>query len=189
MARLGYLTKTSWRWCFGINLPVGAVALVVIFLLLRKHLLGPQPIPELDETTQTGRRTKLFTRIKTIDFGGQSLFIAGFGLLTLGLTWAGATYPWLSAAVLVPVIAGVVLIIGFGAWERALSRGGYLTHLLPRQRPMIPWEILSTRNIGLLFFTECSTGISIFSVLYFCSAYLTLVKVSHQFPHWRIPTN
>ncbi|KND94152.1 putative MFS-type transporter YusP [Tolypocladium ophioglossoides CBS 100239] len=80
----GYLTSANWRWCFGINLPVGAVVLITIFFVLRKRLLGPQPIPKLDEPAETGRRTRLVARLKTIDIGGQALFVFGFGLIILG---------------------------------------------------------------------------------------------------------
>lgn len=172
----GYLTEVNWRWCFAINLPIGVVALLVLFFLLRKHLFGPQPIPELDETAATGRRTKLLARLKTIDVGGQALFICGFGLIVLGLTWGGATYPWASAAVLVPLIMGVIFCILFVLWERELAPGRSLSRWLPRQRPMMPWHIISTRNIALLFLAECATGISMFSVLYFCSIYFITIK-------------
>lgn len=173
---IGYLTKVNWRWCFAINLPIGVFSLVVVFFILRKHLLGPQPIPELEETAETGRRTKLLVRLKTIDFGGQFLFLAGFGLVILGLTWGGATYSWDSAAVIVSLAAGFILLIAFANWERLMEPGRYLAEKLPKQRPMIPWTLLSTKDMGLLFYIECGTGISMFSVLYFCNTYFVRVK-------------
>lgn len=161
---LGYLTRADWRWCFGINLPIAVLALLVIFFILRKELLGPQPIPELNETTVTGKRSRFAARLKTIDFGGQLLFILGFGLIILGLTWAGATYSWSSAAVLVSLILGVFLVCGFFVWERQLSPGRSLSRVMPHQRAMIPWSLLTNRDIGLLFYTECATGMSMFAV-------------------------
>lgn len=138
--------------------------MVVIFIFLRKHLLGPQPIPELDETAETGRRTTFIARLKTIDFGGQALFIVGFGLIILALTWGGATYPWKSGSVLAPLVLGVVIMVAFAEWERQFEPGKLLHRKLPRQKPMIPWALLSTRDMGLVFYEGFATGTSMFSV-------------------------
>ncbi|KAF7537544.1 hypothetical protein G7Z17_g12829 [Cylindrodendrum hubeiense] len=172
----GYLTSADWRWCFAINLPVAVVALAVIFFFLRKELLGPQPIPELDETVETGRRTKFTARVKTIDVGGQILFILGFGLIILALTWGGATYPWGSAAVIAPLIIGFIFVGGFIYWEYLLAPGNYLAKKMPWQRAMIPWVLLSNRDILLLFYCECATGMGMYAVLYFCNIYFIAVR-------------
>lgn len=174
--KTGYLTKVNWRWCFAINLPIAVFGLLIVFILLRKHLLGPQPIPELDETAETGRRTTFLVRLQTIDFGGQILFLAGSGLLILGLTCGGATYPWNSAAVITSLAIGSLLLAVFVLWERLLEPGRYLANRLPKQKPMIPWSLISTKDMGLLFYIECTTGISMFSVLYFCNVFFVRVK-------------
>lgn len=160
----GYLTNANWRWCFGINLPIAVASLVAIFFVLRKELLGPQPIAELDETAETGRRSRYMARLKTIDFGGQLLFLFGFGLLILGLTWGGATYPWDSPAVIVSLVLGTIITLGFLYWQSLFSPGRMLSRKMPWQRPMIPWNILTNRDIGLLFYTEVGNGIGMFAV-------------------------
>ncbi|KAL6358430.1 hypothetical protein LRP88_08615 [Fusarium phalaenopsidis] len=172
----GYLTNADWRWCFAINLPIAVVALVIIFFLLRKELLGPQPIPELNETAETGRRTKFIARLKTVDVGGQLLFIFGFGLIILAMTWGGATYPWGSAAVIVPLVLGVVCTGVFLYWEYLLAPGNTMAEKLPWQRAMIPWDLISHRDIGLLFYCECATGMGMYAVLYFCNIYFIAVR-------------
>lgn len=40
----GFLTQASWRWCFAINLPIAVLVMILALLLLRKVLLGPQPL-------------------------------------------------------------------------------------------------------------------------------------------------
>ncbi|KAH7156112.1 major facilitator superfamily domain-containing protein [Dactylonectria macrodidyma] len=172
----GYLTSADWRWCFAINLPVAAVALIVIFFFLRKELLGPQPLPELHETAETGRRSKFSARLKTIDFGGQILFIVGFGLIILALTWGGATYSWASAAVIIPLVLGCVFTGCFVYWEFLLVPGKPLAKRMPWQKAMLPWELLSDRDIGLLFYCECTTGMGMYAVLYFCNIYFIAVR-------------
>ncbi|CAG9949369.1 unnamed protein product [Clonostachys rosea f. rosea IK726] len=172
----GYLTNANWRWCFAINLPVAFAAIIITFVVLRKELLGPQPIPELDETVETGRRTKLAARLKTVDVGGQVLFLVGFGLIILALTWGGATYPWYSAAIIVSLVFGFIFIGVFVCWERLMVPGSFLAEKLPRQRPMIPWDILSHRDIGLLFYSEITSGMAMHAVLYYCNIYFIAVK-------------
>ncbi|KAM0278709.1 hypothetical protein ACHAQH_005002 [Verticillium albo-atrum] len=172
----GYLTSSDWRWCFGINLPVGVAGMVVVFVVLRKELLGPQPIPQLQETAETGRRTTFMHRLRTIDIGGQVLSLLGFALFILSFTWAGATYDWNSPAVLVPLIAGVFIIAAFLWWEHQMVRGNTLAQRFKQQRAMIPWEVLVNRDIGLLFYTSFATGMAMYSVMYFCNFYFTMVK-------------
>ncbi|GJC82518.1 efflux pump dotC [Colletotrichum liriopes] len=174
----GYITSgSSWRWCFGINLPIAFASMLVIYFVLRSELLGPQPIPQLDETTETGRRTTFVKRLQTIDIGGQVLFLFGFGLLILGLTWAGATYSWTSPAVLVTLILGVLISVSFVVWEYHMSPGKALARRFPWQKAMIPWELVRNRDIGLLFYTSFATGMAMYSVLYFCNIYFTMVKL------------
>ncbi|KAH7154801.1 tetracycline efflux protein [Fusarium sp. MPI-SDFR-AT-0072] len=172
----GYLTKITWRWCFGINLPIGAAGCVIVFVFLRPVLLGPQPLPQLEETTQTGRKSSMMQRLATIDAGGQALCLLGFGMLVLSFTWAGATYDWDTPAVLVPLIAGFLIIFAFIWWQREMEPARRLARLFPRQRAMIPWQVIKTRDIGLLFFTSFASGMAMYAVMYFCSLYFTMVK-------------
>ncbi|TDZ31142.1 Protein SGE1 [Colletotrichum spinosum] len=145
--RSRYITSgASWRWCFAINLPVAFTGMLLIYFVLRSELLGPQPIHSLDETTDTGRRTTFAKRLQTIYVGGQVLFLFGFGLLVLGLTWAGATYSRSGPAVIVAIIMGVVLIVLFIAREYHLSLGRTLALRFPSQKAMIPWELFRSRD-------------------------------------------
>lgn len=149
----------------------------IIYFVLRSELLGPQPIPQLDESTETGRRTTFKKRLRTIDVGGQILFLLGFGLMILGLSWAGATYSWKSPAVLVTLILGVLISVAFVFWEYLMAPGNALARRFPQQKAMIPWELVRTRDIGLLFYTSFAAGMAMYSVIYFCNIYFTMVKL------------
>ena len=168
----GYLTNKNWRWCFGINLPVAALGIILIFLVLRKELLGPQPLPELlardGETENEQRMARFKARVSTIDFGGQLLFLFGMGLFILALTWGGGNYKWDDAHVLVPLVFGGILIICFFWWQYMMVPGHFLSRKLPTQRSMVPWRLISQRNIGLLFYVNIATGMGM--------CYVTLFK-------------
>jgi hypothetical protein len=99
-----------------------------------------------------------------IDYVGQVLFIFGFGLIILGLTWGGVTYSWRSAAVIVSLVLGGILVCCFAFWERSFVEDRFAARKMPWQKPMVPWTLIVNRDVGLLFFMECISGMSMFAV-------------------------
>jgi EmrB/QacA subfamily drug resistance transporter len=92
-----FTTHVSWRWIFYINLPLGALALVVLAVTL----------PRRKE------------RVKhAIDYMGASLLAVALTALVLVTDLGGAAYPWGSPVILVLAILAVVGIIGFLLAER-----------------------------------------------------------------------
>jgi MFS family permease len=184
----GYLTRASWRWCFAINLPVGVLAVVLVVVVLRRELLGPQPIPELEGEGEgeggvhdrhravVSWRTKLGARLMTLDYFGQLLFLFGLGLLILAFTWAGGTYGWGSAAVVAPLVIGAVLSVAWVLYEYSMAPPHLMSRVFTRQRAMMPWELLSKRDICLLFSVNFDLGVAMFAVMYFMDLYFTLVE-------------
>jgi MFS family permease len=172
----GYLTQANWRWCFAINLPVAVLGIVTIIVLLRKELLGPQPLPEIEGRDTSTRHGRFLQRLATIDYGGQLLFLWGLGLLILALTWAGGSYSWSSAHVLAPLVIGGILSIAWIAYEFSMSPSHLMSRVFPFQRPMIPWKLLTHPDIGLLFYINFAAGMAMFAILYFMDLYFALVK-------------
>ncbi|KAH8780090.1 major facilitator superfamily domain-containing protein [Diaporthe sp. PMI_573] len=181
----GYLTRASWRWCFAINLPVGVLAIVLVVVVLRRELLGPQPIPELEgegnegagqDRAAVGWRTRLGARLMTLDYVGQLLFLFGLGLLILAFTWAGGTYGWGSAAVVAPLVIGAVLSVAWVLYEYSMAPPHLMSRVFRKQRAMMPWELLSKRDICLLFFVNFDLGVAMFAVMYFMDLYFALVE-------------
>lgn len=148
----GYLTSVSWRWCFIINIPLAVLGMIATFFILRPELLGPQPIPGVEFPTT------LRTRLSTIDAGGQILFLFGMGLIIIALTWGGSYYSWSDANVLSPLIIGTLIFICFLIWEYLLLPGKRLSLKFPRQKAMIPFNLLWSRNSGLLFYVNFVAG-------------------------------
>ncbi|MEU1086878.1 MDR family MFS transporter [Streptomyces sp. NPDC005576] len=87
----------SWRWVFYINLPIGAVALIVIAAVL--HI----PV----------KRTK-----HTIDYLGTFLIAAAATCLVLVASLGGTTWEWGSAQIIGLAVLAVVLLVAFVAVER-----------------------------------------------------------------------
>ncbi|KAJ0115639.1 hypothetical protein J7T55_010462 [Diaporthe amygdali] len=92
----------SWRWVFYINVPIGALAVVVLYLLLRLN---------------HNKATTLGEKMKRIDWVGNSLLITGTIVMLYALTYAGGKYTWASWHTLVPLLLGVFVVLLFGVWE------------------------------------------------------------------------
>ncbi len=92
-----FVDNLSWRWVFYVNLPVGAVALVVIAAVLQGS---------------TERRSH------RIDYEGAVALALGAGLITLGLTWGGTQYPWGSWEVIACFGGGFAAVAAFVVVER-----------------------------------------------------------------------
>ena len=173
----GYLTGVSWRWCFAVNLPVAVVGMAVVAWLLRGELVGPQEVVVVGEGGEgTGRRGRFWARLATVDYGGQLLFLWGVGLLVLAFTWAGGTYAWDSAAVLSTLVIGGVLTVAWVVYEWAMVPGRVMARIFPKQRAMMPWQLLMQRDIGILLGINFANGAAMFAVMYFMELYFTLVR-------------
>jgi EmrB/QacA subfamily drug resistance transporter len=94
----GTLTDAaSWRWIFYINLPLGALALIVVVKTMK--------IP-------------FRKREHTIDYAGAVALTLGVTGILLACAWGGTTYGWGSPEVLVAAVVGVLGIAAFGRIER-----------------------------------------------------------------------
>ncbi|KAH6634364.1 general substrate transporter [Chaetomium sp. MPI-SDFR-AT-0129] len=104
----GLLTeRSSWRWVFYINLPIGGTSFIALFLFLR--VSHPHP------------RTPLSTKLARIDLLGTTLFLAATVSILLGLTWGGTLHPWSSAPVLTPLLLGFAGLALFTTYEWTLA--------------------------------------------------------------------
>ncbi|OAX79319.1 hypothetical protein ACJ72_06365 [Emergomyces africanus] len=164
----GYLTAANWRYCFVLSIPIAFFAHIAIFFLLRKELVRGTHLARSTSSVLSG--------LATVDFGGTILFILGIGLLILGTSWGGATYPWASAAVLVPLISGSIFFILFFVYEYHLEPGRVLARIFPQQTPMIPFALFKVKDTSLLAILTFATGAALYSVFYFIGVYFTLVE-------------
>ncbi|MBI4247516.1 MAG: MFS transporter [Candidatus Rokubacteria bacterium] len=87
----------SWRWVFYINLPFGALAMVLIASALTEEPRRRRPV---------------------IDYAGLALFASGVSALLLGVVEAGRAGQWTGLDVLAPLVLGAVALVAFGRVER-----------------------------------------------------------------------
>ncbi|MEO3868102.1 MDR family MFS transporter [Nonomuraea sp. B12E4] len=97
----GFITDNlDWRWAFYVNLPVGAVALVL--LVLKLHL------------------PKLHNKVR-IDWPGALLLSISITAMVLITTWGGNDYAWGSWQILSLAALAVVTLVAFILVERRME--------------------------------------------------------------------
>ncbi|OJJ43509.1 hypothetical protein ASPZODRAFT_74146 [Penicilliopsis zonata CBS 506.65] len=101
-----FTTNVSWRWCFYINLPLGAA--VGAFLLFNTI---PEPKPK-DPPLQILRSV-----IKELDLIGFLLVCPAVVMFLLGLQFGGNEYAWDSPVVIGLIIGGAATFAVFLVWE------------------------------------------------------------------------
>ncbi|KEF53516.1 uncharacterized protein A1O9_10491 [Exophiala aquamarina CBS 119918] len=124
----------SWRWCFYINLPIGAVVAGLLFFC---EIPEPKPKPTVREV--------LSTAIKSLDLPGFMLVSPAAIMFLLGLQYGGNQYAWNSSTVIGLLVGAAVAFVLFLVWE--YSKG---------DDAMVPFAMLKHRIIwsatGTMFF-------------------------------------
>jgi MFS family permease len=133
----------TWRWCFYINLPIGAS--VIIALLLFLHL---------DEKPR--ERVSALEQFKRLDPLGLLFFIPSMVCLILALQWGGSTYSWSAPKMIGLLTTFAVTLVIF-----------ILIQVFMPETATIPMRILLNRSIaGAMLFTFCVAGGMMIGVYY-----------------------
>jgi MFS family permease len=123
----GILTdRVSWRWCFYINLPIGAVVIAVIVFLVR---IPPQ---------SGNRETNTMSMLGDFDIIGAIFMMAAVISFFLTLQWGGIKYPWGNARIISLLAVSSVLTVLF-----------VLIQLRRKETALLPPRILRQRSTAL----------------------------------------
>jgi MFS family permease len=143
--------NTSWRWVFYLNLPIGGVALVFLFLFLNVHY---------------DKETHLMDRLKRIDWIGNIIFVLAMVSILIALSWAGSKYPWSSFRILVPLILGFLGLVGFLAYEASPWC----------VEPTMPLHLFTNRTSTTAYALTFLHSIATISAIYFLPIYFQGVR-------------
>lgn len=120
-----FTDNVSWRWCFYINLPLGAITILVIILIFR-----PPKRDKVDNLT-------LSQKVSEFDWAGTGVLLPGIVCLLLALQWGGSKYPWRSGRIIGLLVTFGVLAIAFAVIQ---VRSG--------EKATLPLRILTKRSIA-----------------------------------------
>ncbi|KEF56729.1 uncharacterized protein A1O9_06919 [Exophiala aquamarina CBS 119918] len=100
-------TEQHWRWCYYLGLIINTIGVGLWFVFYHP--------PDYRMLHVRGRSKR--DMVKSLDWFGMFLFIAGLSVLLIGLNWGGTSYPWDSAHVLATVLVGFATLAAFCIWE------------------------------------------------------------------------
>jgi hypothetical protein len=146
-----FTTKISWRWCFYVNIPVGAVVVIIIIFILKTPP---------SKNTETLRQ-----RLWKLDPLGTVVFLPGVICLLLALQWGGTTYDWSNVRIIVLFILAALLLTLFMYIQ---WRGG--------DNATIPFHIITQRSIASGVFFSALTPGSMMVVVYFLPIWFQAIK-------------
>jgi MFS family permease len=126
----------SWRACFGINLPLGAVVIALIAYFFT------------DPTANADIDLPFKEKIKRLDILSTIIFVPAIACLLLALQMGGAKYPWSNYRIIVLLVVSVVLLAIFS----------YLQYRF-RDTAILPPRIIKNRSIlAAAWFSICCNG-------------------------------
>ncbi|SJX62434.1 related to multidrug resistance proteins [Sporisorium reilianum f. sp. reilianum] len=139
---------SGWRWCFFINLPLGAIAFAIIFFSLNLN-----PRPKLTFREACGE----------FDFVGLIMVVTSVILILLGFNYA-ETKAWNVPETIALLAVGGCLMVAFMVWE-----------FHTKKKPIVPPRLVTTRTTSLLLLSVLLHGFVFFAATYYLPVYFQAI--------------
>lgn len=148
-----FTDRVSWRWCFYINLPIGAITFVVIGFFFK----APMRKTQVEKTWQQ--------KLASMDPIGTAVFIPAIVCCLLALQWGGTKYPWSNARIIAlfvmfGVLTGVFIAIQFWKGDSAT----------------VPPRIIKQRTMAASAWFATCLGASFFIFIYYLPIWFQSIK-------------
>ncbi|EEA28396.1 hypothetical protein TMatcc_003274 [Talaromyces marneffei ATCC 18224] len=140
-----FANNITWRWCFLINLPAGALTIVTLLLFCHP--------PEDASKEQSG---SIIQKAKQLDMIGCALFIPSIIMVMLTMEWGGGQYAWNSPTIIGLIVGFAAEMVVFVLWE--IRKG---------DQAMIPFLVLGYQSVIFsILFAFCFMGSFVIPVYY-----------------------
>ena len=147
-----FTENVTWRWCFYLNLPIGAVTIVIIALILNVQTPSAANLPTAE-------------KLKQLDPIGTFFFLPSVICLLLALQWGGSTYAWSDGRIIALLVLFGVLMIAFIAVQ-----------IIRQEGATVPPRIFKQRSIlaGVLYTIGAGSSMMIF--VYYIPIYFQAIQ-------------
>ncbi|KAJ3267692.1 hypothetical protein HDU76_011670, partial [Blyttiomyces sp. JEL0837] len=139
----------SWRWCFYINIPVGAVTIAVVIAFLKF----------------SSPHGSIKSKLSRIDFLGTAVLFAAVICLITPLQLGGVSWDWNSSQVIAMFVASGVLFAGFAYVELKIAK-----------EPIVPADIFVNSSVPALLLIAVCLGAFFMSGSYYISLFFQVVN-------------
>ncbi|KAI8634662.1 MFS general substrate transporter [Xylariaceae sp. FL1651] len=121
-----FTTKVTWRWCFYINLPAGAISALFVILFFKDPA-----------ASKSNDSTSLREKLVALDFVGTGLVLGAVVTFILAAQYGGQTHPW-NSSVVIGLLVGFVLITAvFISWEVYMGERAMLIPRLVKKNAVV----------------------------------------------------
>lgn len=115
------LIRDTGNWRNAYYLMIAFQGFNLLFLIIFYH-------PPAFKTKHSSDGRTPMELLRSFDWIGLFLFIAGCTLFIVGVSWGGSLHPWTSATTIAPIVIGFFTIVGLGFYE---AYGNLKEPLLP----------------------------------------------------------
>lgn len=150
---LPFWPKLMLTGCFYINIPLGAITIVVVMFLLK-----------INERKPPRRGWK--DTVRKMDPLGTVLFLPGITCLLLALEWGAAEYAWSSPRIIALLTVFAALFTAFVIWQ-------YITR---NTTATVPARILFQRSIGCGCASQFCVGATMLTVSVYMPLWFQAIK-------------
>ncbi|KAF2464423.1 putative multidrug resistance protein fnx1 [Lindgomyces ingoldianus] len=141
---------TKWIWVFLLNVPSGAIALILLLITM------PSNFP-----CESGSPRRMSYSMHHIDFLGAALLLAAVALCVAGLEEASTLAAWTSRTVLAPLVISAPLVIAFFTYEWLVTKreGRDQAEGRDNTQPIFPWRFCRSRVIMGIIINSFLVGV------------------------------
>ncbi|KAF7543739.1 hypothetical protein G7Z17_g10503 [Cylindrodendrum hubeiense] len=132
-----FTEKVTWRWCFYMNLPIGAAAFAFLFLFLNSPKKPHESVPF----------TKHITRLDPL---GTFFFVPSMICLILALQWGGSTYVWSNWRIILLFVIFGLTLIAFCTVQVMMPETATIPVRIIKQRSMLSGAFVMTFLAGAM---------------------------------------
>ncbi|KAH1398584.1 hypothetical protein KXX49_003173 [Aspergillus fumigatus] len=128
-----FTTNVTWRWCFYINLPLGAVVIATTLLFeIPDHQNAPKPLKG---------------KLRQLNGLGVLTIMPGVVCLCLALQWGGSQYAWGEGRIVALLVLTFLCLIAF-----------VLIQVWKPEQATLPPRVFLQRSIASGFWASCCFG-------------------------------